>query len=96
MLTSRRNKQNHNPLADNGFDSAWNILSPIWDSNPTTYIRHTFEGDMSWVNYRSSFGEIVDRFRWEGGCIVEHVCHPHLLPRAMNTTIHPVHLHASI
>lgn len=24
-------------------------------------------------NYRNSFEEIVDRFGWEGGCIVEHV-----------------------
>ena len=29
---------------------------------------------MSWVNYRAGgIGEVVDRFRWEGGCIVEHV-----------------------
>ncbi|AEO59472.1 hypothetical protein MYCTH_2307822 [Thermothelomyces thermophilus ATCC 42464] len=63
---------NHNPLAQNGFKSAWDILSPFWDSSPTTYLRHTIDGDMSWVNYRSSFGQIVDRFRWEGGCIVEH------------------------
>ncbi|KAL2162587.1 hypothetical protein VTH06DRAFT_7501 [Thermothelomyces fergusii] len=63
---------NHNPLAQNGFQAAWDILSPFWDSSPTTYIRHTIEGNMSWVNYQSIFGEIVDRYRWEGGCIVEH------------------------
>jgi len=28
---------------------------------------------MGWVNYRSGFGTIVDRFRWEDGCIAEHV-----------------------
>ncbi|KAL2140934.1 hypothetical protein VTI28DRAFT_3031 [Corynascus sepedonium] len=63
---------NHNPMAENGFQSAWDILSPFWDSSPTTYIRHMIDGDMSWVNYGSSFGQIVDRFRWEGGCIAEH------------------------
>lgn len=29
---------------------------------------------MGWLNYNASgIGEVVDRFRWEGGCIVEHV-----------------------
>lgn len=29
---------------------------------------------MTWVNYRSGgFGEVVDRFRWDAGCIAEHV-----------------------
>jgi predicted SnoaL-like aldol condensation-catalyzing enzyme len=64
---------NHNPAAQNGFDSAWNILSPIWGSQNITPLRTAFKSPQSWVNYRSGFGEIVDRFRWEGGCIVEHV-----------------------
>jgi hypothetical protein len=35
------------------------------------------EDNMSWVNYRAGgMGEIVDRFRWEAGCIVEHVGFP--------------------
>jgi hypothetical protein len=39
---------------------------------------------MSWVNYRSGgFGEVVDRFRWDAGCIAEHVryhlIHPMML-----------------
>ncbi|KAH7389961.1 hypothetical protein BKA66DRAFT_414242 [Pyrenochaeta sp. MPI-SDFR-AT-0127] len=63
---------NHNPAAQNGFDSAWNILSPIWGSQNLTPLRTAFKHPQSWVNYRSGFGEIVDRFRWEGGCIVEH------------------------
>lgn len=36
-------------------------------------LRTAFKEPQSWLNYRSGFGEIVDRFRWEGGCIVEHV-----------------------
>lgn len=37
------------------------------------------QGNMSWVNYKAgAMGEIVDRFRWEGGCIAEHVCRPAL------------------
>jgi predicted SnoaL-like aldol condensation-catalyzing enzyme len=64
---------NHNPAAQNGFDSAWNILSPIWGSQSITPLRTKFEGTQSWLNYRTgSFGEVVDRYRWEGGCIVEH------------------------
>ncbi|KAK0707947.1 hypothetical protein B0H67DRAFT_325167 [Lasiosphaeris hirsuta] len=64
---------NHNPAAKNGAGSAWGILSPIWQGMSHTYIRSSIKGDMSWVNYGTSqFGEIVDRFRWEGGCIAEH------------------------
>jgi predicted SnoaL-like aldol condensation-catalyzing enzyme len=65
---------NHNPAAQNGSDSAWNILSPIWGSQNITPIRTAFTYPQSWLNYRTgSFGEVVDRYRWEGGCIVEHV-----------------------
>ena len=66
--------QNHNPAAQNGSDSAWNILSPIWSSQSITPLRTAFKSPQSWLNYRTgSFGEVVDRFRWEGGCIAEHV-----------------------
>ncbi|KAH6872735.1 hypothetical protein BKA58DRAFT_438837 [Alternaria rosae] len=64
---------NHNPAAQNGSDSAWNILSPIWSSQSITPLRTAFKSPQSWLNYRTgSFGEVVDRFRWEGGCIAEH------------------------
>ncbi|KAK4223357.1 hypothetical protein QBC38DRAFT_373288 [Podospora fimiseda] len=64
---------NHNPAAQNGAASAWNILSPIWHSIQHSLLRSTIRGDMSWVNYNGGFfGTIVDRFRWEGGCIAEH------------------------
>lgn len=68
--------KNHNPAAQNGSQSAWDILSPFWDSSSTTYIRSTVAEDMSWVNYNTGgFGQVVDRFRWEAGCIAEHVSH---------------------
>ncbi|PKS05510.1 hypothetical protein jhhlp_008888 [Lomentospora prolificans] len=72
---------NHNPLAQNGFMSAWNILSGIWGGISKTMLGTAFEADMSWVNYQASgLGTIVDRFRWEGGCIAEHVGPSHSSP----------------
>lgn len=61
-------------MAEDGFKEALDILGPFWGSQQLTLLGTHFEGDMSWVNYQSSLGEIVDRFRWEDGCIVEHVC----------------------
>ncbi|KAK4205571.1 hypothetical protein QBC40DRAFT_162612 [Triangularia verruculosa] len=64
---------NHNPMAQNGHAAAWNILGNMWGGIQHRYIRSTIRGDMSWVNYSApGFGTIVDRFRWEGGCIAEH------------------------
>jgi hypothetical protein len=68
------NFKNHNPAAQNGFDSAWNILSPIWKNQQITPLRTKFNGTQGWLNYKTgSFGEVVDRYRWEAGCIAEHV-----------------------
>jgi hypothetical protein len=75
--------KNHNPAARNGSASAWSILSPIWDGMSHTYLRSTINGNMSWVNYRAGgFGEVVDRFRWEAGCIAEHVSSQGKIPYA--------------
>jgi hypothetical protein len=61
-------------MAKNGSASAWGILSPIWQGITHTYIRSTMKGNMSWLNYKASgLGDVVDRFRWEAGCIAEHV-----------------------
>ncbi|KAK1759967.1 hypothetical protein QBC47DRAFT_420781 [Echria macrotheca] len=62
---------NHNPIAQNGAKSAWDILSGIWHNFDHRLLRSTISGDTSWVEYNSG-SVIVDRFRWEGGCIVEH------------------------
>ncbi|CAK7201749.1 hypothetical protein SEUCBS139899_004461 [Sporothrix eucalyptigena] len=64
---------NHNPAAKNGAASAWGILSPIWASQSITVLRTTFKGNMGWLNYKAGgLGEVVDRYRWDAGCIVEH------------------------
>ncbi|KAK4186728.1 hypothetical protein QBC35DRAFT_386473 [Podospora australis] len=64
---------NHNPMAQNGATSAWNILSPIWQGINHNLQRSMIRENMSWVQYSASgFGTVVDRFRWEGGCIAEH------------------------
>lgn len=66
--------QNHNPAAQNGFDSAWNILSPIWASQNIKVLGTKFNNTQGWLHYSAgSFGEVVDRYRWEAGCIAEHV-----------------------
>ena len=79
-MTDRIHEQNHNPFAQNGSDSAWGILSPIWASQNITPLRTTFQSPQSWLNYKTgAFGEVVDRFRWEGGCIAEHVCLANIL-----------------
>lgn len=73
--------QNHNPfVTQNGSQAAFDFLAPIWPSTNITFQRKLFRGDMGWVNYNSSAaGEIIDRFRWEAGCIVEHVSIPDFL-----------------
>ena len=48
----------------------------MWQGIDHRYINSTIKIDqkMSWVQYSASgFGTVVDRFRWEGGCIAEHV-----------------------
>ncbi|KAF9692513.1 hypothetical protein EKO04_009686 [Ascochyta lentis] len=75
---------NHNPLAKNGSDSAWDLLSPIWNSQNLTVLRTTFISPQGFLNYKSSFGEVVDRFRWEEGCIAEHWDQGEVFPNATN------------
>jgi len=67
--------QNHNPYASgNGPGPALDALGPFWGSVSITVLRTAFKGNQGWLNYRTNyFGEVVDRYRWEAGCIVEHV-----------------------
>lgn len=66
--------QNHNPFAEDGPDAALDVLGPIWPTVQITPLRTAFKGDMGWLEYNASgIGRVVDRFRWEKGCIVEHV-----------------------
>jgi hypothetical protein len=51
------------------------ILGPSFHNANITNARWTFKGEFGWLNYNlGTFGSIVDRYRWEAGCIVEHVC----------------------
>lgn len=66
--------KNHNPFAEDGPNAALDVLGPIWPSIQITPRRRAFNGDMSWLEYDASgLGRVVDRYRWEEGCIVEHV-----------------------
>lgn len=72
-LANLDGRQNHNPMAENGAQNALDLLSPFWGTQNITVLRTKFAGEMSWLNYRSGFGDIVDRYRWDAGCIIEHV-----------------------
>ncbi|KAI0157140.1 hypothetical protein GGR52DRAFT_565463 [Hypoxylon sp. FL1284] len=65
---------NHDPaITTNGPDAALDALSTFWNFTTITPIRQTFKVDQGWLNYKASgMGVIVDRFRFEAGCIVEH------------------------
>ncbi|KAH7305879.1 hypothetical protein B0I35DRAFT_516130 [Stachybotrys elegans] len=64
---------NHNPFAEDGPDAALDFLGPVWPGIQITVLRTKFQGDQGWLNYQASgIGTVVDRFRWESGCIVEH------------------------
>ena len=66
--------QNHNPMAQNGAQWALNLLGGIWGGQNIRVRRTLYRNNTSWLNYDGSFGSnIIDRYRWEGGCIVEHV-----------------------
>ncbi|KAI9048233.1 hypothetical protein LZ554_008028 [Drepanopeziza brunnea f. sp. 'monogermtubi'] len=64
---------NHNPMAQNGSESAWSILSPVWANQTRLEVLGTrWISPQGWLNYIGDFGTIVDRFRWQEGCIAEH------------------------
>ncbi|KAI6364798.1 hypothetical protein MCOR25_005590 [Pyricularia grisea] len=63
---------NHNPTAKDGAQFAYDLLKPFWASQQITVLGTLYRHPQGWLNYRSAFGTIVDRYRWEGGCIVEH------------------------
>ncbi|KAI1773817.1 hypothetical protein F4818DRAFT_421877 [Hypoxylon cercidicola] len=65
---------NHDPaIPGNGPNAALDGLSMFWNFTTLTPLRQTFEDDQGWLNYEASgIGTIVDRFRFEAGCIVEH------------------------
>lgn len=52
--------------------AAFNDLSQLWPPMNITVLRIAFKGDTGWLNYLANGTEVVDRYRWESGCIVEH------------------------
>ena len=65
-------------MAQNGAEWARNFLSGVWSNQNINVKRTLYRDNTSWLNYAGSFGsDVIDRYRWEGGCIVEHVSlHP--------------------
>ncbi|KAI6088333.1 hypothetical protein F4821DRAFT_93589 [Hypoxylon rubiginosum] len=65
---------NHDPhILGDGPNAALDGLSTFWNFTTLSGLRQTFEGEQGWLNYEASgMGPIVDRFRFEAGCIVEH------------------------
>ncbi|POS74973.1 hypothetical protein DHEL01_v206635 [Diaporthe helianthi] len=64
---------NHNPFAEDGPNAALDFLCPIWPTVQITLLRKLYVDPQGFLNYESGgIGTIVDRFRWEAGCIVEH------------------------
>lgn len=66
--------QNHNPFADDGPNAALDFLCPVWPGTQIDVLRTLYIDPQGFLNYNASgVGLVVDRFRWEAGCIVEHV-----------------------
>ncbi|KAJ0107251.1 hypothetical protein J7T55_007621 [Diaporthe amygdali] len=64
---------NHNPFADDGPNAALDFLGPVWPGTQITVLRTRYIDPQGFLNYEASgIGTVVDRFRWEAGCIVEH------------------------
>ncbi|KAH8788243.1 hypothetical protein F5883DRAFT_657880 [Diaporthe sp. PMI_573] len=64
---------NHNPFAADGPNAALDFLCPVWPGTQITVLRTKYIDPQGFLNYQASgIGDVVDRFRWEAGCIVEH------------------------
>ncbi|KAK0639407.1 hypothetical protein B0T16DRAFT_243454 [Cercophora newfieldiana] len=63
----------HRPGVQDGPNFVLDVLGPIWPTINITNQRWTSKGDYGWLNYKTSaFGEIVDKYKFEAGCITEH------------------------
>jgi hypothetical protein len=46
----------------------------VWANQTITVRRTHYAANTSRLNYDGAYGKnIIDRYRWEGGCIAEHV-----------------------
>ncbi|KAI1767203.1 hypothetical protein GGR53DRAFT_463718 [Hypoxylon sp. FL1150] len=77
---------NHDPhILGDGPNAALDGLSIFWNFTTLSGLRQTFEGEQGWLNYEASgMGSIVDRFRFEAGCIVEHWDVGEVFPTSLN------------
>ncbi|CAI6336645.1 unnamed protein product [Periconia digitata] len=68
---------NHAVGVEQGFEPAWNFVSMIWTTQSANIIADKTwfnrSSDIAWQKYTVGKFNIVDRFRWDRGCIVEHV-----------------------
>lgn len=66
--------QNNNISSPDGAQRALDFLSRVWNNQNITIHRTLYRNNTSWLNYAGMAGNnIIDRYRWEGGCIVQHV-----------------------
>ncbi|ORY58720.1 uncharacterized protein BCR38DRAFT_399678 [Pseudomassariella vexata] len=65
--------KNNNPSVGDGPGAAIDALAPAWPNIQFSNIHTAFRGNTGWLSYTASGqGQIVDRFKWKSGCIVEH------------------------
>ncbi|KAK4455104.1 hypothetical protein QBC34DRAFT_465050 [Podospora aff. communis PSN243] len=75
----------HRPGVQDGPDFVLDVLGPIWPTITITEPRWTSNAEFGWLNYKTSvFGEIVDKYKFEAGCITEHVSDDALTPGVMS------------
>ncbi|KAK3352778.1 hypothetical protein B0T25DRAFT_453631 [Lasiosphaeria hispida] len=59
--------------AANGAQGALDFLSRVWKNQTIAIHRTQYNNNTSLLNYDGSYGKnIIDRYRWTGGCIAEH------------------------
>ncbi|KAK0613595.1 hypothetical protein B0T14DRAFT_437052 [Immersiella caudata] len=63
----------HRAGVPDGPEFVLDILGPMWPNVTITDPRWTSNAEYGWLNYKTSaFGEIVDKYKFEAGCITEH------------------------
>ncbi|KAK2073200.1 hypothetical protein P8C59_007498 [Phyllachora maydis] len=68
---------NHDTQAQqgqNGAAAAWAALSPQWEKMAADLRKEgtAFQMPDGWLHYQLKGKDVVDRYRWNGNCIVEH------------------------
>ncbi|KAK4450165.1 hypothetical protein QBC34DRAFT_297666 [Podospora aff. communis PSN243] len=64
---------NNNVTSPDSAQRALDFLARVWGNQNITIHRTRYKENYSWLNYAGMAGSnIIDRYRWEGGCIVQH------------------------